>query len=505
MNTFMNQLKNDTNYKYTENGGIAHKSTNSAVYDLFAFGSAYRKRSDDDCILLFKNALEENTELAMKCLFWIRDCRGGAGERRFFRTCIKWLAKEHPEIIKRNLNFIPEMGRWDDLYELVDSTLENDIFDIIKIQLEKDMKDIMSGKSNIGISLLAKWLKSENASSVETKRLAKKTRKALGVSAKAYRKTLSNLREHIKVLERLMSEGRWEEIDFSKIPSKAGLMYRNAFARRDIIAEKYKAFAKDKTSKVNAATLYPYEIVEKARKLFSSSKDSTERLMVNKYWDSLPDYFNGANCNMMCVVDTSGSMIGTPIDVAISLGMYCAERLNGAFHNNYISFSSRPQLINIAGIDFVDKVHRIYKTNLCDNTNLVAVFDLLLSIARHPEVKKEDIPNTIVVISDMEIDEGTSMGWWYSKKDNMSRWTKETAATEMEAVRQKWASYGFELPRLIYWNVESRNSNTILDSGPNVSFVSGFSPTIFKSVLTGKNGYQLMIETICAEKYQSIK
>ena len=207
---------------------------------------------------------------------------------------------------------------------------------------------------------------------------------------------------------------------------------------------------------------------------------------------------------MMCVVDTSGSMRGTPIDVAISLGMYCAERLNGPFKNNYISFASRPQLINIEGVDFVDKVNRIYRTNLCDNTNLTAVFDLLLSIARDPKVKKEDIPRSIVVISDMEIDEGTGSRWRFHSSD-WDRWTRENAATEMERIRAKWAAYGFELPRLIYWNVDSRNSNTILDSGPNVSFVSGFSPTIFKSVLTGKSGYELMIETICAEKYQSIK
>ena len=502
MNTFMNQLTNDTNYKYTENGGIAHKSTNSAVYDMFAFGGAYRGRSIQDCILLFKNAFEENAELAMKCLFWLRDCRGGAGERRFFRICIKWLANEHPEAAKRNLEYIPEMGRWDDLYELIDTSLESDVFNMIKSQLEKDMEDVMTGKPNIGISLISKWLKSENASSVKTKQLAKKTREALGLSARAYRKTLSKLREHINVLERLMSAGKWDEIDFSKIPSKAGLIYKNAFARRDIIAKKYEAFAKDKNTRVNAKTLYPYEIVSKADAC--NKTDEVNRLMINKYWDSLPDYLNGEKCSMMCVVDTSGSMWGTPLDVAISLGMYCAERLDGPFKNNYISFASRPQLIKIEGIDFVDKVKRIYRKNLCDNTNLTAVFDLLLSIAKKPGVKKEDIPKTIVVISDMEIDAATGSNLWYMQREKLSRWTKETTSTEMENVRKEWASYGFELPRLIYWNVDARQE-TVLDAGPNVSFVSGMSPTLFKSVLTGKNGYDLMIETICAERYQNIK
>lgn len=499
----MNQLNNDMNFKYTENMGIAHKTTNSAVYDLFAFGGAYRSRRDEDVILLFKNAFEENAELAMKCLFWLRDCRGGQGERRFFRVCMKWLAENQLNAVRRNLEYIPEYGRWDDLYIFVDTPLEKDMFELIKRQLEKDIYDVVSGTDKTGISLLAKWLKSENASAKETKRLARKTREYLGISAATYRKTLSKLRERIKVLEKLMSANRWDEIDFSKIPSKAGLVYKNAFARRDIIAKKYEVFAKDKTTKVNAKTLYPYEIVEKAlagTDLYGDwRKSDVDRAMVNKYWENLPDYLNGANCSMMCVIDTSGSMQGTPINVAISLGLYCAERITGPFANNYISFASRPQLIKTEGIDFVDKVRRIYRTNLIDNTNLEAVFDLLLNTAKKKGVKKSDIPNTIVVISDMEIDSATS-----SWRNTGNTWTEKSAATEMEEIRQKWATYDLELPRLIYWNVDARH-NTILDAGPNVSFVSGMSPIIFKQVLTGKTGWDLMIETICADRYKMIK
>jgi hypothetical protein len=226
--------------------------------------------------------------------------------------------------------------------------------------------------------------------------------------------------------------------------------------------------------------------------------------MVNKYWENLPDYLNGKDCSMLCVVDTSASMTwGTngsikPIDVAISLGLYCAERINGPFKNHYISFSSRPQLIETTGVDFVDKVKRIYRTNLCENTNLTAVFDLLLSTAQKIGVNKNDIPKTIVVISDMEIDEGTCS---YLSHD---AWSKENAATSMETVRRKWQCYGFELPKLVYWNVNARN-DTILDLSPDVSLVSGASPTIFKQVLTGKTGYDLMLETICAERYSVIK
>ena len=491
MNTFMHNLENTTNYGYTENGAVKHNSTNSAVYDMFAFMGAYRKRRDEDCILLFKNAFEEDPLLALKCLFYGRDCRGGLGERRFFRVCLRWLAEYNPKVVRRNLEHIPFFGRWDDLYILMDTPVEKDVFELIKNQLILDMQDCMKNE-NIGISLLGKWLKSENASSAETKKLAKKTREALGMTARDYRKMLSRLRERIKVLEKLMSANRWEEIDFSKIPSKAGLIYRNAFARRDIIAERYTAFARDKKTKVNAATLYPYEVVKKALELrHSYNLSNTDRLMVNKYWENLPDYLEGKDCKMMCVVDTSGSMVGTPMNVAISLGMYCAERLSGPFSNLYISFSRRPQLVKVEGIDFVDKVSRIYRTNLCENTNLNAVFDLLLNVALDKNTRKEDIPETIVVISDMEIDCGSN---WMSKK----------AETEMEKMRTKWAAYGMTMPRLIYWNVDARH-NTILDSGPNVTFVSGASPVIFKSVLTGKNGYDLMLEAITADRYNVIK
>ncbi len=354
--------------------------------------------------------------------------------------------------------------------------------------------------------LIFKWLKSENCSSLESKRLGKLTRQAFGLTAREYRKLLSKGREKENVLERLMSANEWEKIIFDKIPSRAGIIYRNAFARRDIIAKKYESFAKDKNTKVNASVLYPYEVVAKA---VASSRWSyhfntlseTERAMINKYWDNLSDYLNGKDCSMMCVVDTSGSMTGSdaaaPINVAISLGLYCAERIGGPFKNHYISFASKPQLIKTEGIDFVDKARRIYKTNLCDNTNLEAVFDLLLKTATKRGVKQSDIPKTIVVISDMEIDSGT--GYWSD-----SHWTKRSASTEMEKIRQKWAAYGLQLPKLVYWNVDARQ-NTILDAGPNVSFVSGMSPTIFKQVITGKTGYDLMLEAINSERYAVIR
>ena len=500
MNTFMNGLTDTFNYGYTENGGIKHNTTKSMLLDMFAMGAAMRKRSDSDVILMFKNAYEENPEYALKCLFYIRDVRGGQGERRFFRVCMNWLANIHTEAARRNMEYIAEFGRWDDLYCLVGTPLEKEMFEFLRKQLILDIECKTP-------SLLAKWLKSENASSQETKALGEKTRKAFGLTHRQYRKILSELRKRINVLERLMSAGKWDEIEFDKIPSKAGLMYKNAFARRDIIKEKYAAFAKDTNTKVNAATLYPYEVVEKALHIndYGWNNSETDRAMVNKYWDNLPNWLKDANFNGICVCDTSSSMHGTPINVAISLSLYCAERAGGPFANHYISFASRPQLIKCEGRDFVDKVQRIYRTNLVDNTNIEAVFDLLLDTAVRNHCPQEDLPQNVVIVSDMQVDAARGIGRNYYNHIT-GRWENNLNVpmeTLMESIRKKWAQHGLKLPCLIYWNVDARD-NTILDGGENVSYVSGFSPSIFRSILTGKNSVDLMYEVLDNERYAVI-
>ena len=499
-NAFMSALKNDSNYKLTENGAVAKKSTMDKVYDMFAFSGAYRERTDDDVVLLFKNAYEQNPLLAMKCLFYLRDVRGGQGERRFFRLCMKWLARTHTASARRNLELVPEFGRWDDLYEFIGTSLEKDAFRLMKNQLALDVQCKTP-------SLLAKWLKSENTSSAESRTLANKTREYFNMTHKQYRKTLSILRERIKVLERLMSANRWDEIEFDKIPSKAGLVYRNAFARRDMIKAKYEKFAKSTETKVNAKTLYPYEVVGKAATLMRGGRgywysspqvdwDNTERLMINKYWDNLADYFKGASLDAMAIVDTSGSMYGQPLDVAISLGMYCAEKAKGPFHGNYISFSRNARLIEIEGVDFCDKVYRIYQKNLCENTNLESAFNLVLNTAIKHRLKQSDLPKNLIIISDMEIDsaQGYGYGWGRNSRD-----TKTT----MDVIRRSWEQAGYEMPNLIYWNVNARH-NTILDDGPNITYVSGMSPSIFEQIMTNKTGIDLMLDKLNSERYAKV-
>ena len=500
MNTLLNAMKSATNYTLTENGGITHKTTNSDLLDMFAMGAAMRNRSDEDVILMFKKAFAENAELAMKMLFYIRDVRGGQGERRFFRTVVHWAATEKStrESIRKNIEFFPEFGRWDDLYALEGTPLMNDALALIKRQLALDVECKIP-------SLLAKWMKSENASSAETARLANITRQYLGMSHKQYRKTLSILRARINVLEVLMSANRWDEIEFDKIPSKAGLIYKNAFARRDIIKAKYEKFAKDETTKVNAGTLYPYEVVEKAIQLMGGyygygrnvALDNTDRLMINKYWDNLTDYFGDAKLDALCMIDTSGSMSGTPINVATALGMYCAERNQGPWHNHYISFSSRPQLIETAGVDFCDKVQRIVATNLCENTNIEAAFDMVLNTAVRTGAS---LPEYMIVISDMEFDSATGNGW---RRSGFSMCTAN-AETVMETIERKFNDHGLRMPKLIYWNVDARQANIPMIGNHYVSYVSGFSPSIFKQILTGKTGWDLMMEAIDSERYACI-
>lgn len=483
-NQFLQGLKNESNFTLTTNGAITHRTTNSKVLDLFAQGAAMRNRSELDVILLFKNALEEEESLALKCLFYIRDIRGGQGERRFFRVCLKWLGNTKPQIAIRNLSLISEYGRWDDVLEFLGTKVEKEALDMLKNQLFLDTQCKAP-------SLLAKWLPSENASSKETRRKGNIVRIAFGLNHKEYRKALSVVRERINVLERLMSAGKWDLIEFDKIPSKAGLVYKNAFARRDLIAKKYETFAKDKTTKVNAGVLYPYEVVEKA---LSFSKpyghSDADRAMINKYWENLKDYFNGREMNGIAVIDTSGSMNGKPLNVAISLGMYIAERSGGPFANHFITFSSRPELVEFEGIDFVDKVKRCNNASWQMNTNIEAVFDLLLKNALATKATQDDLPQNIYIVSDMEFDSCAYRG------------NKETL---MEGIAKKWAANGYEMPKLIFWNVNAHQANIPVLGVGRISFVSGFSPSIFDSLLSGKSGYELMLETLLKDRYTPIQ
>lgn len=511
-NKFMSGLKNESNYTYTENGALTYKSTLDGLLDLFALGGAYRTRSDADVINLFMKAFAEDEVHALKCLFYLRDVRGGQGERRFFRVVTKWLAREHTGAMKRNLQYVPEFGRWDDLYVFVNTPLERDAFELMRKQLELDVQCKTP-------SLLAKWLKSENTSSRDSRALADKTRRFLGMNHKEYRKTLSILRERIRVLERLMSAGRWDEIEFDKIPSRAGMIYKNAFARHDLERMKsekdiqsYEDFAKDKNTKVNAKALYPYEVVKEAmafgnwggyyggRK--SQDLDNTERLMVNKYWENLADYFQGCTFNGICVADTSGSMYGDPLAVALSIAMYCAERNKGDFANHFFTFSNDPTFVEIEGVDFVDKINRMVRSDWGGSTNVEAVFDKMLSIAKQNHCSQDEIPASVIIISDMEFNRGVCGG---ARSGDRWGYGRQADETLFETIEKRWNAAGYKMPNLVFWNVQARQDNIPMRVSGHVSYVSGFSPVIFEQVLKGVTAYDLMFDKLDSERYACIR
>ena len=500
MNELLRNLKEQSNKTLTQNGAVTYKSTLTKLYDLFAQGASMRGASDSDCILIFKEAYTENPTMALKCLFYLRDIRGGQGERRFFRLCIKWLATNHMEEMTHLIRFVPEYGRYDDLFELFDTPIEAEMMGYIKHIIDKNEDH-----------LVYKWMPSINTSSRNTQERGRKFAREFGMTEREYRKMLSEGRKACHLVETLMSQNEWNKIAFDKLPSRAGILYSKAFARREETKERYATFMSSKTTKVNAGTLYPYDVVAKAVKTmgldnyWTSTPDvnDTNRLAVNKYWDNLTDYFNGATLNALCICDTSGSMTRgyytkiAPIDVAISLALYTAERAKGPFQGHYISFSSRPQLIETRGVDFCDKVKRIYKTNLCENTNIEATFDLILNITRTNHLSQEDLPEHLIIVSDMQFDMARGSGYYYHNND-----TK----TLMERIEQKWNNAGYKMPKLIFWNVNAATGagNIPMKDQDGITFVSGASPSIFTSILTGKTGQDLMYEALMAPRYQPI-
>ena len=500
MNKFISGLTDATNIGYTENGAIKRNTTKSDLLDMFAMGGAYRTRSDEDVIFLFKKAYAENPVYALKCLFYLRDVRGGQGERRFFRVCMKWLANYDTEAMRRNLRYVPMFGRYDDLYVFVGTALEKDAFAFMKEQLALDV----TCKTP---SLLAKWLKSENTSSQKSRELANKTRAAFGMNHKQYRKTLSVLRERINIVERLMSENRWDEIEFDKIPSRAGMIYKNAFARHDIermkqdpTVQSYADFAKDTTKKVNADVLNPVDI---ANRIFGGQvRTDTDRAIIDKYWSCLKDYYNGREENGIAICDVSGSMYGQPLNAAVSMSAYIAERGKGPFKDHFITFSNNPALVRFEGVDTYDKFMRAKNADWGGSTNVEAAMDLMLNVAIKNKVSVSDMPTTLYIFSDMEFNGCMTCGPASAGRWGGGTYVRDTD-TLFETIAKRWAAYGYELPRVIFWNLDARQEN-IPALGGRFSYVSGFSMNMVETILSGKDGYDLMMEKLNTPRYECI-
>lgn len=493
----LNYLKQEANKTVTENGAATHITTESDCLDLFATIGALRRESDSEIEARFIRAFTENRDIAMKLLFFARDIRGGLGERRVFKVILNWLAKNEPSTVRKNLTYVAEYGRYDDLLCLMDTPCEKDMLDVIKVQFEADNAALNNGGE---VSLLAKWMPSVNASSPETVLCAKKIARHFGMNDANYRKALVSLRAHIRIIENNLREKDYS-FDYSKQPSKAMYKYRKAFMRND--AERYNDFIGKVSSgevRLHADTLAPYELVEPyindtytaSSRSFMRQISEQEKNLLNATWASLPDF--GSEENAIAVIDTSGSMYWDakpmPAAVALSLGLYFAEHNTGLYKNHFIEFSARPQLIEIKGDTFADRLRYVASFNEVANTNLEAVFDLILNSAVENNVSASELPAKLIIISDMEFD----------------RCVSNARSTNFKNAKAKFEAYGYNLPDIVFWNVASRNrQQPITKNEQGVALVSGCTPRLFEMVASGTvNPYAFMLEVVESERYAKI-
>ncbi|MBR4727493.1 MAG: DUF2828 family protein [Clostridia bacterium] len=493
----LNNLKNEAAKTYTENAARTYRSTGADCLDLFASIGAIRRNTETDIIVRFLRAFTEDPDIAMKILFFGRDVRGGLGERRVFRILLKWLAENEPQSLRKNIGYIAEYGRWDDLLVLLDTPCRSDALRVIETQLQQDLAAL---KANGDVSLLAKWLPSVNASNAETVRHAKQIAKHLGMTDARYRKTLVALRAKIRIIENNLREKDYT-FDYEKQPSKAMFKYRAAFSRND--GERYSAFlarVEKGEAKLHADTLAPYELVEpylvysysNGRMSFMREITAEEKATLNATWASLPHFGNGENA--LAVIDTSGSMYGgshpLPAAVALSLGLYFAEHNKGAFANHFIEFSAHPELIEVKGDTFADRLRYVSSFNKIANTDVDAVFDLILETAVRHHVPQEELPSALYLISDMEFD--------YC--------VENASLTNFERAAARFTAHGYKLPNIVFWNVDSRHGHLpVRMNDAGVALVSGCTPRLFDLVMSGElSPYKMMMEVIGSERYQKI-
>lgn len=472
----------------TENGGKCFSSTGSDLLNLFAIIGGLRSVPEDKIVEMYKIARNEDKELADNLVLYSRNIReDGCGERRVGKILLKTLAELDPQKVNRNFTTIVNNGRWDDLFCLFDTPCEDKMMIYCLKQITEDINSFIEKKP---VSLVAKWMPSINTSSKETVKMAKKFCRFAGISEKDYRKTLSGLRGYLNVIEKLMSSKNWDSIDFETVPSVAMNRYMNAFARN--CGEKWMEYRESVINgekKINAATLFPYDIVQPiCSDLCELYRVEYDDELLNEQWKALPNYLKN-NEEVVCMCDVSGSMYCDnyrPISTSIGLGIYFAQHNQGAYHNMYMSFSSYPDFITIEdGQKIDDIVKKMAKTEMGYSTNLDAGFEAIYEVA----VKTNDVPKALIVISDMEIDS--------YKDDSFS------IADKWE---QEFKKAGLIMPKLILWNVESREGNTFLSTkyNPNVAFISGQSAATFSHLQTliEKDAYSAMVEILSLPQFQ---
>lgn len=491
---FADILRRESQFTRTENGAVALNTTGAACLDFFSTVGALRQTDDVRIERLFAEAYKENPLIATKTAFYARDIREGLGERDTFRTIIRYMAEKHPEALRSNIRLIPEYGRFDDLYTLVGTPLEDEMWAYMKEQFEADVQALHTTGE---ISLLAKWIKTADASSRKTRKMGILTAQKLGYSVYEFKRIVRALRYAIDVVEVKMSANQWAEINYSTVPARAMMVYRDAYARHDSKRFNFYIDAVAKgVEKINASTLYPYDIAKKfllnGTVYRREALNESEKKVLEAQWKALPDY-TGDGVNALVMADTSGSMYtmdAQPLASAVGLAIYFAERNRGDFHNLFMTFSGSPEIVTLKGETLEQKVKNVMKASWGMNTDLEAAFKRVLNLAVKNHTPAEDMPKSIIVISDMEIDYCGNRDWTFY--DNM---------------RARFAAEGYEIPNIVFWNVNSRHDVFHADSKRRgVQLVSGASVTTFRSLLSviGMTPVEAMESVLNAERYDAI-
>ncbi len=478
-NPLARRMHAKSNETRTENDALTYKSTLNPVLDFFYLAPSRQGVDNTD---LFIKAFEQDPILAMKAVFYIRDVRGGKQQKKTFQDILGWLYARERGIFEAVIGYVPEFGYWKEVVPYVEN---QKVRKLVAKQLNADV-----GASNP--SLLAKWMPSENASSEQTKQLARQWMAALNMTPREYRKMLTHLRHRLDVVETKMSAQQWDAILYPRVPSKAMMNYRKAFEKHD--SSRFTAFVERAVKgeeKIQSKTLYPHEI---AAKLLHGPDDQTLEAM----WNQLPNYFGDTERRVLAVVDTSGSMDGSnagksgykAIDVAVALGLYCAERNVGPFQNMVITFSKNPTIHVVTGKTLRDRIRDVAQinNNNAENTDLQRTFQVILEMALQAEAKPEDMPTNILIISDMEFDSCTD-------------------GTNLQGAQKQYAQAGYDMPLLTFWNVDARNNQApATKSEKGVFLVGGFSAETIGKVLNAQatNPLDLMLEILNSDRYSFI-
>lgn len=452
MNTFVSAVQNQS--ARTTNGMVARKSTANACVDLFFKIGASRGK---DITKDFVAAYVENKDVALRIAQWARDVRGGSGEREIFRQILKYLDKHDADAAKALLRKVPEIGRWDDIF----------VVDTNKAYAFTMLGDALRAKNG----LAAKWTPRKGELAVEI-------RNFFGMSPKFYRKSLVEL---TRVVEQDMCAKNWDGINFSHVPSVASARYKKAFYRN--ATEAYSAYVaelvkdpKDRTMdvKVNAGAVYPYDVLKGVINLYHNANfNKTQLDLVVAQWDALENFVGDAN--VLPLVDVSGSMACpagkngnvTCLDVAVSLGLYLADKNQGKFKDTFLTFSGSPELLHLKG-NVVQKAQQMVKSNWAMNTDLVKAMDKILKTAKDGNVPQEEMPEMLLILSDMQFDQ-------CARFDDSA----------MQMIARKFEAAGYELPKIVFWNLNAADNVPVKYDARGVAMVSGFSPAIMKAVLSG--------------------